>query len=298
MNFKNSFLVCFNNFMLVWKQFLFTLIVLLIVSFATYELLVPIINLLKINGWVSELQQLFNLAITSSNGFWVELKSLFDSLWIIVFSNFSSIWGSSIGLAILLLLVPTVCYSISYYTITDVLNGKLSFWAKYGYLRKMVSNLKNSILYSIFVCIYSIPFTALMFLVFYLYGFFANSLIAGILTVPVIILLVIGILALRKCFIVWFAPKLVQEDVKVSTAFVNAFIEGGKNFGKNFLQIGLMYLIEFFAVIVIGLFTLGAGLIVVIPAMPVLNSAFALVSYFSKNKQRYYMGENIIINPL
>ena len=76
-----------------------------------------------------------------------------------------------------------------------------------------------------------------------------------------------------------------------------SFVLGAKNFGKTMLASFLLYLIEFFLITFGGVFTLGAGLFVILPAIAVTNTAFSVIHFYQVEKLRYYINEFTIVTP-
>ena len=95
----------------------------------------------------------------------------------------------------------------------------------------------------------------------------------------------------------WIMPICANEETRVSKAIGKSFVLGGKNFGRAFLGSFLLYLLDFIAVMIGLFFSLGAGLIIILPAIPVVNTAFSVTSYYQSEKLRYYINEFTIVNP-
>lgn len=298
MNYKNSFKVTANNFMLVWKQLLYTLIVGGLVAFMVYELVKPINNLLTTKGWFFEAKQFIETIFTSPKGAFKGLKTLFDSFWNIIFANFKLVWGSSVFIFILVIFVPCFTFNISYYVQGELLNARLNSWAKYGFCQKLISSFKRSSLYALLQFLLSIPFVILCAVWIVLYLYIVNTWVGATLALPILVTLVICTFALKKTILFWFLPSAVISDKSVGKALKEGVVLASKNFGRLFLNIIVIYVVELFAVVLFGVFTLGAGLILIVPAIPIVNTSLEFVSYYSKSKLCYYINENTIIKPI
>lgn len=299
MNYKNSFKVVANNFMLVWKQLLYTIIVGGIIAFLVYELLRPIKNLLGSNGWFLEVKEFIETIFTSPKEVIKGLKSLCDSFANIVFGNFKLVWGSSVVIFILVILAPCFAFNLSFFVQGELLNARLNSWAKYGYCQKLLSSFARGGLFALYQFVISLPFAVLMGLWLLLYAKIVGSWVGATLALPILMTLLICTYSLKKTLLFWFLPSAVGS---ANTSMWKSLCEGvslaSKNFGKLFLNCLVIYIIEFFVAILFGVFTLGAGLILIIPAIPVINIAIEFVSYYTKNKFCYYINESTIIKPV
>ncbi len=298
MNVKNTFLVCANNFMLVWKQLVYSIIILGVVGLSLLGLLKPVVNLLEAQDWFIELGEFIELIYTHPSEIATGFSNIARSFYNIVVENFSTLWGNYIFSIFLIVFVPVFAKGISNYVMGDLVNSKMRSWASYSWVQRLISTLKRSVIYSLMLMIFWLPFIVLIILSLMGYGLVATSFLRATLFLPVLVLTIIILTAIKGVFGLWLMPICVNEDCNTFKAFRQSVALGGKKFVKTFLALFTLYITEFFAVTLIGLFTLGTGLLIILPAIPVLNSAFALICYYQENKLRYYINENTIVNPL
>ena len=69
-----------------------------------------------------------------------------------------------------------------------------------------------------------------------------------------------------------------------------------KNFAKVFSNAIIVTITIFFVNIFLGVFTVGAGLIITLPTSMVFICIFNLTSYFGSCGERYYLSETVIVN--
>ncbi len=296
MNIKNTFLVCINNFMLVFKQLVYTLIIGIVVGLCLYGTASPIVKLLQNSGWTDELRAFLSSIYTDPKNIAVGFNEIAESFYAIFTKNFSSLWGNYILSCCLIVFVPVFASNLSFYCLGDVVNAKMNSWVNYGYANRFFSGFKKNVVYSLYMVIFEIITMAVIVGLFMLYGVIANSILLITVLLPVLIISVIIVLAIKNAFTMWIMPACLNEDIRVTKAVKKSFIIGAKNFGRVFSGSALMYLIEFFFVMIGGVFTLGAGLCIVLPAVTVLNAIFALIYYYQSEKLRYYINEFTIVN--
>lgn len=297
MNIKNTFLVCINNFLLVFKQLVYTLLIGVVVGLCLYGVASPIAKLLQTSGWMGELKDFVSSIYTEPKEIAVAFNGLAESLFMIFTQNFSKLWGNYILSSCLIVFVPIFASNLSYYCLGDVVNAKMNSWMNYGYANRFFSGIKKNIIYSLYMVVFGILSGAIIVGLFMLYGIIANSFLLMTILLPVLILSIIIVLAIRNSFTMWIMPACLNEDIGVTKAVKKSFKLGAKNFGRVFLASALIYLLEFFFVMVGGVFTLGAGLCIVIPAVTVLNAIFSLINYYQIEKLRYYINEFTIVSP-
>ena len=69
-----------------------------------------------------------------------------------------------------------------------------------------------------------------------------------------------------------------------------------KDFSKVFSNAIILVLTIIIVNVIIGVFSVGAGLFITIPASMVLVVIFELISYYTTTKQRYYLSPTIIVD--
>lgn len=296
MNIKNTFLVCINNFMLVFKQLVYTLIIGIVVGLCLYGTASPIVRLLQSSGWIGELRDFISSIYTEPKNIAVGFNDIAESFYAIFTQNFSTLWGNYVLSCCLIVFVPVFASNLSFYCLGDVVNAKMNSWVNYGYANRFFSGLKKNVVYSLFMVIFEIITMAIIIGLFMLYGIIANSILLITILLPVLIISVVVVLAIKNSFTMWIMPACLNEDIRVTKVIKKSFVVGAKNFGRVFLGSALMYIIEFFFVMIGGVFTLGAGLCIILPAITVLNAIFALIYYYQSEKLRYYINEFTIVN--
>lgn len=282
--------------MLVFKQLVYTLIIGIVVGLCLYGTASPIVWLLQSSGWIGELRDFISSIYTEPKNIAVGFNDIAESFYAIFTQNFSTLWGNYVLSCCLIVFVPVFASNLSFYCLGDVVNAKMNSWVNYGYANRFFSGLKKNVVYSLFMVIFEIVTMAIIIGLFMLYGIIANSILLITILLPVLIISVVVVLAIKNSFTMWIMPACLNEDIRVTKAIKKSFVVGAKNFGRVFLGSALMYIIEFFFVMIGGVFTLGAGLCIILPAITVLNAIFALIYYYQSEKLRYYINEFTIVN--
>lgn len=298
MNIKNALLVCARNFVLIWKQMLYTLLITLIVGLCLWGTLTPIIELLSGEGWFESLFRYFESIYKTPSEVAVGFEMLFSELWGIFARNAGSLWGNYIVSFLLLLIVPNIAFYMSYFTTGDLVNAKLCSAVNYGYIHRFLMSLKRSIPYALIETAIKLPFIGLQIGVFLLYGLMSTSWIKATLLLPVLILVMLLISSVRRTLMNWFMPECATSGDRVYRCLGRSFKLVFKNFTRIMISNFMLLLVEFAGVMILTVFTIGAGLILLIPAIPVINAAFSLVSYYQISSMRYYIDSNTIVNPV
>ena len=297
MNIKNSFLVCTNNFLLVLKQLVYSLIIGLIVALCLYGLTSPIVKILRESGWVEDVKNFFSGVYTDPKAIATSFNDLARSFFNIFEENFGTLWGNYIFSMCLIVFVPIFAGYLSTYCLGDVVNAKMNSWVNYGYVNRFFSGLKKNILYSLYMVLFALPTLAVIILLIIAYGKLSSSFLLATVLLPVLVIACLIVLALKNTFTMWIMPSCLNEEGSVARSIKKSFILGAKNFGKTLLSSFLLYLVEFFLVTFGGVFTLGAGLFVVLPSISVTNTAFGVINYYNEEKLRYYINEFTIVSP-
>ncbi len=295
---KNTLKVFGNNFIIVWKQLVYLLIVAAI-SFGLIALLaLPIVNLVRSSGWFAMLDTFIETIYTAPQTIAVGFNELATELWHILAYNSCSYWASYFLIIFVIFFLSSFLYNISFYALGSVIDARMSSYAKFGYTHKLVSELGRGISYSFFKFVYSLPFYLLLLVFGYTYGKLANTVLSAVVMLPILIVAIIAIKSLNIAFLAGMLPAMIIDNSSSYASLGVGFKTNAKYFWRIFSNSIILVLCEIVAIVFFGIFTVGAGLFVVIPSIAVINTTFTFVTYYSSKKQRYYLNENLIVKPL
>ena len=297
MTYKNTMKLFASNFMLVWKQVLYLLICFAIGVLCTYASALPIVDLLRENNIIHELKMVIESVYSSPSQTAYELSIVLKHLFNVVFSNFSNIWGSLLGLLIFGIFIPYVLVQMSFYNITSILYQKLSMNMPVNYIQNALQTLKRGFKFAIASIVISLPFLAIVFLQLEIYLMLATSTITAIFGLFILVTLLIITISMFITLYTCFIGHMIDTNSHTFVSFAKGSILSLKNFWKILSSSVIVVLTIIFINGFITLFTFFSGLIVTIPATFVFLSIYYLVVYFNVKGERYYLSNNIIFNP-
>ncbi len=298
MNIKNALLICARNFVLIWKQMVYTIILAVLVGLCLWGTLTPVINMLKAEGWFTLLTGYFESIYTRPSDVAMGFEIVMSRLWVLFVENAPLLWGNYIVSILLIVLVPNVALSLATYTAGDLVNAKLCSSVNYGWIHRFLSSIKYSLPYALVDTLIRIPALALQIGAFILYGTLADTWFLATVLLPALILVILAIGSLRHTLTMWFLPECLVMGGNVFKSLGRSCKLVFKEFSHLSLSTFMLYLVEFAGVMLLTVFTLGAGLILLIPTIPVVNVAYSLICYYQANSMRYYLDSNTIVSPL
>ena len=287
-----------GNFMLVWRHLVYLLIIgglctgLVIWSFE------PILLRLRDSGWINELYEFFEVFYTNPAGIAEAFEVLATNLYFALFVNVGAIWGSYALSLFALLVLPKFLYNIGEYTLGVLTHSRMSSLLNRSYAHALVSTLARSVRYSLWKLLINIPFFAICVGLCAGYGYIANAINGAWLLLPLFIALELLVLAFRYVFFIGFLPVAIESEGTLIKAFAEGLDGYTSGYMKKVFVIWALYLVELASVVAIALFTLGAGLLIAVPSVLVINVACAFVNYFQTKKENFYVGDNQIVKPL
>ena len=296
--FKNTCKVTTNNFHIVWKAFLYMFVCGLAVGALGYVTLLPLFQKLQEVGWFGQVNAFFTTMYTSPKEVAESFADTSSMLGSVILNNTHAFWWNYLLFAIVFCVLYNVLHNINIYTIGEVVNSQMSSNIKDGYSNKLVVSLKKSIGYSFVKLLVSIPFWLLGFCFFYFYLLLAKSFLSSILLLSPLLLLWMLLASLHITVLSGVMPCLINEQVSVRKSFGRGFDIIAPMFGRVFSNAFVLVLIMFLVNLVFGVFTLGAALVVTVPCSLVAMSAFQLVTYYTCTRRRYYIAENMIVEPV
>ena len=295
---RNGIRTFSGNFMLVWKHLLY----LLLIGGVSLALFVwsfePVANRLTNSGWVNEFYGFLEIFYTNPLGVADAFEVLATQLYHALFKDIGSIWGSYALSLFALLVLPNFLYNVGEYTLGVLTHSRMSSLLNRSYASTMISSLARSVRYSLIKLLFNIPFFAIVVGVCVGYGILSNVLSMAWLLLPIFIALVMLVFAFRYVFFIGFLPTAVLGEGALFKSFAEGLDTYTDGFMKKVLLMWALFLVELASVVAIALFSLGAGLIIAIPSVLVINVACSFTNYFQKNKENFYVGENQIVKPL
>lgn len=296
MSYRNSLKLLISNFSVVWKQLLYMLIISFSCFGLAYLTFIPTINLLKTEGVVAEISGIFETIYTSPKDIFTTCQQTFVHLFDVIKANPSVVWGSILGALFFGYALFRILKFISYYNVTYLMHMKMTSFVEVGYTRSLISNFTASLRYALSRLVYSLIFTMLKTLIFFIYLRYASGTLSILLGLFIIVTIIIVLSSIEISLYTGHSSTMIEKSGEIS-AF-KAFLVGNKTTFKKYSRIfsnSIMVSLSIFVLnIFLGLFTVGAGLIITIPTSIVFKCIFDLASYFGAKSERYYLSENTI----
>lgn len=300
MSYKNSFKLLTTNFSLVWKQLAYMLVMSLIVLLLGYCFSLPTISLLKDQGVIEEFTAIFETIYTAPKEVVTAISDAFLHFSEVISSNFSKIWFSIILTTVVIPFIYQFLKNFSFYNLANLMHYQLTCFVQIGYTRNLITNLTSGVKYSLAKTIYSLPFGLLKIGTLFLYFTIAVTplgIFIGLFIVSLILILISAVeLTLFSGLTGFWLEKQNQTNV------FKAFFTGNLPILRNFPRVFSNSVISVITIVVVniffGIFTLGVGLLITLPASMLFVAIFELCSYFGVTGERYYLTKTIIATPL
>lgn len=298
MSYKNTLKLFASNFMLVWKHLLFLFICVAIFAACSVSVSRPLLNVLKTNGAGQEIISIFKTAYNTPSELFMYISTVFRHIFRIIFDNFGHIYLSLIGLFFFAFLIPYILIQMSTFNISSILYLKLSMNMDTSYFHNGVKNLKTSFLFALSNILFNLPFFALNILFLFIYLQVAKTILGSILGLIGLSALMLLLRSIKISIFTCYTGYIVENNCSPFVAFGKGIASITKYFWKV-LSISIVILLTIIFVNgFIAIFTFLAGLIVLIPATYVFLAIYNLVTYFNIKGDRYYLGSNLIFNPV
>lgn len=303
MKFKRTFHVFVDNFSIVYKQLLFRLITTalsgIICVLGVYPFINELVNSPQLNSLIDGLRtfalSFLNGEVNSLSEISLKVQQAYADFMQLLQTNLTQIVLG--GLLLLLIHVISRWFEgICNYATAAVINDKMALRAKQPFLVTMIRTLKESTVYNAIYVPLSIIYdlavgVGMFFLLFYLLSSVIYFFVSLFLFVTIVLVSVI----IKMTFTCDWLPALIRGKKGQLGSLKYTFSQKGKgtmNVASNFVAIVLLI----FAVnVAAAVFTLGAGLLITIPASYVLIIGFEFVNYYDREGLKYFLDDNAIV---
>ncbi|MCI8420929.1 MAG: hypothetical protein HFE34_01405 [Clostridia bacterium] len=304
---KDAFSITTSKFSLVYQVILVLLIAMLFFGIIGYAILAP-----TLNGYVNDLKGLGagkvlkdyiksifmsgdGMQQAGENAHYQALVDTVRDIGVITKNHVGSIWGGIIAIIVLTLLF-SVFYNICLYTVTDTLHTFMSSDSEYGFLSNLIANIKKSFKFSLaYVGMFIVSLIIVVGLSLGL-GFLLSALnnFLGIVVAYITALLLISIQ--RALFAGWM-PAYIVSDLTIKESLAVNFKKAGKRFKDQLGVYFVLYLSTLILGIIVGICTLGFGIIIVWSLCAVLSQAHDMVDYYHYKGKKYYRDQQHVVDP-
>lgn len=300
MRFKHTFSVFLDNFSTNYKLLVYGLIVLLVTVGLSCAVLLPLLS--SITGTVeyATLQQAISdlwrgaidLNLDGLKDLIANCQKAFDAF-IAMLGTKTGLFALCAVLLIVVYLINRFLSAIGIYTMGCLINDRMALRTNSSFIYTMTKNLGKS---SLFAVIYA-P-------ICFVYDFICTAICVLIMSIsPMLIklfafmVLLIAFTALKHTFICDWLPSVVHGKQSNGKAISYSFSRKGKDTGYIFSNLLIIELIVVALNVAAFVLTLGAGLLITVPASSLILVCFQFVNYYENNSMRYFLDGNTIIGP-
>lgn len=297
----NAFKIAIGNFGLIFKNILYKIIVFAVFATAVWFTLnislTPFIEQLK--PVLHDIAEIVKDLLRGQNGVSAtnssDLTAHFNEFLTYISANVDNI-VVAVLICVLIVYLYRFFAGISDCTLMILVNGHMSSLSHRGYLGVMFENLKKIVVYQLIDAVLAIVYYALVFAVEYLlFKFLAPYLTVVVVFVGVCIL-AFSIGVYSSCLSQVMANMIVC-GLGVKQAFIKGLNPGKKYFWRMFsayLSVNLVYVYLFISM---GVFTLGAGSVLISAFFTLMIVCMRLVDYYTINAKKYFIDYDTIIVP-
>lgn len=296
MAFKNALKNLVAHFGTVWALLLYMLLFAALITGLSLPFVLPIIRVFEEEGILEQYGSAFSALFGDGgwNGMWDGLFGSYSSTVALFKSN-----GTVVTLTMLFLILIAV-FAFRFFLglheipLATVIDGKMSCNARYGLGGKFFSTLPVSVRYSLAkMLVTAIVDTAIIAIV---YGL-GRAVGASVLLPFVIILSLSVLMAFRFSLLACWAPCVIN-----GCGVIKGFAMSVKICFKRFGSIYSTYFVSFVLLLALGafvtIFTLGVGLIIVLPVAETYIGYLDMTEYYNKTGKRYYVDEIVFTPPM
>lgn len=295
MIYKNSMKLLTSNFGLVWKQLAYSLIRLTIILGLTMLVSRPIVNLLTEEGFFQSITTTWQSVYTNTETFFVALKDCIQLFFSIIGQHMADLKFYIVLFFIITIVINAFLKYVGKYALTYVAHNNFTSLTQCSYSHSIVSNIKNILKYSASRFLLDLPFTALKVLYIYIYCVMAQDVVSAIGGITLMIVLFAITYALQISIYNGLAVEQISKNKNPLKSVFKTY-SSVKELLKIFSNAIIVVLTVVVVNVIIGIFTVGAGLFITVPASMALVVIFELISYYTQTKQRYYLSSTIIVD--
>ena len=288
-----------DRFGLVWMLLLYIFVLIVVLVSASMAFMIPIYRIFLNGGIVEEVYELFTSIVSgeSVQSWFEQIRAIGESVSALFSENFALRLNSALWIIIVVILAYRFLLGLYELPLISVLEGAMSSNAHIGFGGQLIALLGKSSRFTLVKMMYTIVYDGI--LMFIMYGLFRLLDVSGVaFFVPFLIMLVfIVLMAFRYTLIAMWSPKICVDGGKIFRSFAFSVKNAFKNFGSIFAYFLVAWVLIIAFNVFVGLFTLGAGLLLSVPVSMLFISIMNMTLFYGKNGKRYYVDGAVITPP-
>ena len=308
MKFKHTFNVFVDNFSVTYKLLLYRFVILLFSLCLYTAVIFPFISRVSDTTQVAALSEALknfgsafvNLDFNAMQSIWGTIREAFTELMEMLAGMAGSVILTVFIIA-LVYLVQKFFLGLGNYTAGAIINDKMAMRAQSPFIGTLIKNLGHAALYNAIYVPLSFVYDILIFAA--VGGIAFGLMNAG---TPILLLIffsstaIVFLYVLKMAFTSDWLPALIYGKMNNRKAIAYSFdyMKGGnKKFWDVLSNFIVLVLIIFGLNVAATLLTLGAGILITLPASYVILICFEFVNYSDNNEIKYFMDKNTIVKP-
>ncbi len=297
MSFKNALKNLVANFGTVWALLLYMVIFAAVITGVSLPFLLPVLREFDRAGVFRELGGAFSSIFGEGGwqGFTTGLDSVYNSV-VNVFDSNDTVATLTVSFVIFVVIIGFRFFlGLHEIPLATVIDGRMSSNARYGLGGKFFSTLGVSVRYSFAKMLYTVIFDAALFAI--LYGL-KVAIVSNVAFLFAGIFVAVLFLSFRFSVSACWAPMVACGEAGVVKGFVRSARLCFKNFGTFFSTYFVSFILLFALGLFVTVFTLGAGLVIVLPVSVTYFAYLNATEFFGKTGKRYYVDGAVVITPV
>lgn len=292
MSIKNAVKNLVSHFGLVWAMLAYYLLFAALITGLSLPFILPVMREFGNAGVFIELKAAYD-ALFGEGGFTVMTDKLYDAYQAVVgvFTNNDAVAALTVWFFVLVVIIAFRFFlGLHEIPMMTVIDGEMSCNCIYGFGGKFFSTLWLSVRYSFAKLLVTVVFDAAVIGIAYgvILAVGNNLALPFVLTLVMVVLL-----ALRSVLLSCWASCIVNEGYGVARGFFRAAKIAFRNFGAIYSLSLVSLLIMLSLGTFITLFTLGVGLVFILPLFSAYMGYLNATIFYNKLGKRYYVDGDV-----
>ncbi len=306
MKFKHTFHVFVDNFSVIYKQLLYRLVVLTVMtvigSVCVYQFIGELINSAELNSLIGGVRDFVsnflngNVSVLSDIS--ENVKKAFELVIEMLRTKMVRIVLGAL-FAVIFIIIGKWFTGLGNYSTAILINDKMALRAKSPFLGSLISNLKSAALYNLIYAPLCVLYDLLVAaaLAILLYFLIVSNVIPIIIGIFIFVLVFVIAVAFKMTFTCDWLPSLIRGKLSQKDAIVYTFSRKNKQTLNVFSNFIVLIIIIMSVNVTAVLTTFGVGLLLTIPASFVILECYEMVNYFDREELKYFIDKTTIVKP-
>ena len=296
MSVKNALKNLVTHFGSVWALLAYMLMFAALITGLSLPFIMPIVRAFTEAGVGAHIRDAYG-AVFGGGGFETAVDCLYAAYESVIYVFESNDTVASLTMWFLILVVIVAFrffWGLHEIPLATVIDGAMSCNCHYGFFGKFISGLWISVRYSFGKMLFTVTVDAAMLGVEY-------GVIVGLgnrIALPFVMMVVLLVFqSFKNSATACWAPCVVNENYGVARAFFRGARISFRNFGAVFSMIFVSMLLIIAIGLFLAVFTLGVGLVIVIPLFNVYYGFLDSAIFYGKLGKRYYV-DGAVFTPI